>query len=190
MPRDPPGGMLPDGRPATTRADRREIPTVVPFVFLLLVFAGLSLLPLTRLDVPVLRSARARMRLALAAMFVMTGTTHFTATESMLQMVPEFLPLRREAVYLSGLAELAGAAGLLIPWLRRAAGLGLAAMLVAVFPANVNVAVNHLQIDLVSTDPLMQWVRLLVQPVLIWLVVWASGRERPSPAMQAALARA
>jgi GNAT superfamily N-acetyltransferase len=51
-------------------------------------------------------------------------------------------------------------------------------MLVAVFPANINVAVNHLQIDLVSTDPVMQWVRLLVQPVLIWLVVWASGRER------------
>ena len=163
---------------------------MVPFVFLAVVFAGLSLLPLARIDPPLLRSARARLRVALAAMFVLTGATHFTATESMLQMVPESLPLRREAVYVSGVAELAGAAGLLIPRLSRAAGLGLAAMLVAVFPANINVAVNQLQIDLVSTDPVMQWVRLLVQPALIWLVVWATGRERRSPAVQAAVARA
>jgi uncharacterized membrane protein len=80
--------------------------------------------------------------------------------------------------------------GLLIPGLRRAAGLGLAAMLIAVFPANINVALNNLQIELLPTDPFMQWARLLVQPVLIVLVIWASAPERRSSAVQVAAARA
>jgi uncharacterized membrane protein len=110
-----------------------------------------------------------------------TAATHFIATESLLQMIPEFLPARREAVYLSGLAELAGAIGLLVPRLRRAAGLGLAAMLIAVFPANINVALNNLQIDSISSDPVLQWSRLFLQPVVICLVVWASSpAPRPS----------
>ena len=163
---------------------------MVPFIVLAVVFAGLSVFPLARIGPAALRSARARLRLALAAMFVLTGSTHFTATESMLQMIPDFLPLRREAVYLSGLAELAGAVGLLVPWLRRLAGLGLAAMLIGVFPANINVALNNLQIDLVSTDPVLQWARLLLQPVLVWLVLWASNSEQPSARAQIAVAHA
>jgi uncharacterized membrane protein len=164
---------------------------MVPFIFLAVVFAALSVFPLVRIGPAALRSARTRLQLALAAMFVLTGSTHFTATESMLQMIPDFLPLRREAVYLSGLAELAGAVGLLIPWLRRLAGLGLAAMLIGVFPANINVALNNLQIDLVSTDPVLQWARLLLQPVLIWLVLWASYyRNRQAASVQIAAAAA
>jgi uncharacterized membrane protein len=154
---------------------------MVPFVLLIAVFGGLRLLPLVGLAPPPLRAARARMRVALAAMFLLTGVTHFTAPESMLQMIPEFLPLRLEAVYVSGVAELAGAIGLLIPRLRRLAGLGLAAMLVVVFPANVNVAVNNLQIDLSPGSSLYQWARLLLQPVLIGLVVWATSPEALPP---------
>jgi uncharacterized membrane protein len=154
---------------------------VAPFIFLLVVFGVLSLAPLARLDVPVLRSARSRMRIALAAMFTFTAATHFIATESLLQMIPEFLPARREAVYVSGLAEFAGAIGLLVPRLRRAAGLGLAAMLIAAFPANINVALNNLQIDSISSDPVLQWSRLFLQPVVICLMVWASSpAPRPS----------
>jgi uncharacterized membrane protein len=100
----------------------------------------------------------------------------------MLQMIPGFLPLRREAVFVSGVAELAGAVGLLVPRLRRLAALGLAAMLVVVFPANVNVAVNNLQIDLVPRSSLYQWARLLLQPVLIGLVIWAASPEPRPPA--------
>jgi uncharacterized membrane protein len=126
---------------------------MIPFLLLAVVFGGLSVLALTGVGQAPLRSARVRLALALAAMFVLTGVAHFTATESMEQMIPDFLPHRREAVYLSGLAQLAGEVGLLIPWLRPLAGLGLAAMLIGVFPANVNVALNHLQIDLVPTEP-------------------------------------
>ena len=148
---------------------------MVPFVVLFAVFGGLQLLPRLGLDPVALRSGRARMRLALASMFTLTGVSHFTATESFLAMVPEFLPLRREAIYLSGVAELAGAVGLFVPHLRRAAGLGLAALLVAVFPANVNVALNNVQVDLVPGSSAYQWGRLLLQPLLVWFVVWASG---------------
>src|SRR3990170_2318970 len=133
---------------------------MVPFVILFAVFGGLQLLPRLGLDPVALRSGRARMRLALASMFTLTGVSHFTATESFLLMVPEVLPLRREAIFLSGAAELARAAGLLVPRLRRAAGLGLATLLVAVFPANVNVALNNVQTDLVPGSPAYQWGRL------------------------------
>jgi uncharacterized membrane protein len=163
---------------------------MAPFIFLLVVFAALSVLPIAHVNAPGLRSARSRLRIALAAMFVLTGSMHFTATESFLQMIPDFLPARREAVFLSGLAELAGAIGLLVPRLRRAAGLGLAAMLVAVFPANVNVAVNNLQIDSITGDPLLQWLRLLLQPVLICLVLWASTWANRVPSMRVAASSA
>jgi uncharacterized membrane protein len=62
--------------------------------------------------------------------------------------------------------------------------------LIGVFPANINVALNNLQIDLVSTDPVLQWARLLLQPVLIWLVLWASYRERQAASVQIAAAAA
>ncbi len=154
---------------------------MVPFVVLFAVFGGLHLLPRLGLDPAALRSGRARMRVALASMFTLTGVSHFTATESFLLMVPEFLPLRREAIYVSGAAELAGAAGLFVPPLRRAAGLGLAALLVAVFPANVYVALSNVQVDLVPGSPAYQWARLLLQPLLVWFAVWASDGARPTP---------
>lgn len=160
---------------------------MIPFVVLFAVFGGLHLLPRLGLDLEVLRSGPTRMRVALASMFLLTGISHFTSTESMLLMVPEFLPLRREAIYLSGVAELAGAAGLFVPPLRRAAGLGLAVLLVAVFPANINVALNNIQVDLVPSSPVYQWGRLLMQPLLVWFVVWASGLAPRMPRNERAI---
>jgi uncharacterized membrane protein len=151
---------------------------VIAFLFLVTVFAALHLPPLVGLDPPWLRPRRAKMRLALAAMLALTSTSHFTSTEAFLQMIPQSLPLRREAVYLSGLAEAAGAVGLLIPRLRRLAGLGVAALLVAVFPANVNVALTDLPLAGSLGFPgggLWNWLRLLLQPLMIWAALWASA---------------
>jgi uncharacterized membrane protein len=119
-------------------------------------------------------------------MFLFTGAAHFYATETFVQSIPDVLPLRREAVYLSGLAEFAGAMGLLIPRFQRLAGMGLALMLLAVFPANINVAVTNLQLPLFPTDPVAQWVRLVLQPPLIAFVLWAS-QPAPVPAPQRTL---
>jgi uncharacterized membrane protein len=139
--------------------------------------------------VPGLTTTRARVRASLAAMFVFTGAAHFYATDTFVQSIPDLLPLRTEAVIISGFAELAGAMGLVIPRFRRAAGIGLALMLLAVFPANINVAVHNLQLPLFPTDAAAQWIRLLFQPVLIGLVLWATDIES-APVPQLTLAPA
>jgi uncharacterized membrane protein len=75
--------------------------------------------------------------LALAALFLTSGTWHFVRPEPFESIVPRRLPSRRGLVYASGAAEIACAVGLLVPRTRRVAGLASAALLVAVFPANV-----------------------------------------------------
>lgn len=77
--------------------------------------------------------------LGLAGIFAVSGTIHIVKPEVVEPIVPAFIPAR-EAVYASGVAELACAAGLLMPRTRRLAGWASAALLVAVFPANVKMA--------------------------------------------------
>jgi uncharacterized membrane protein len=80
------------------------------------------------------------LRLALAVMFAFTALSHFLprTRPALVRMVPPALPAPGLLVTLTGLAELAGAAGLLLPPLARAAALALAALLIAMFPANVH----------------------------------------------------
>jgi uncharacterized membrane protein len=80
------------------------------------------------------------LRLALAVMFAFTALSHFLprTRPALVRMVPPALPAPGLLVTLTGLAELAGAAGLLLPPLVRAAALALAALLIAMFPANVH----------------------------------------------------
>ena len=147
------------------------------FVVPLVVFGALLLLDALGLRPGWLRSKRAKLRVALAAMFLFAASGHFAAPEGLLQMIPEPLPFRREAMYLSGLFEALGGIGLLVPRLRRVAGWGLVALLIVVFPANLNVAINNLQIGGFSGTPIYQWARLLLQPLLIWLTLWATRPE-------------
>ncbi|AXG13734.1 DoxX family protein [Intrasporangium calvum] len=73
----------------------------------------------------------------LAGLFLVSGVLHFARPQVFEPIVPKSLPSRRGLVYASGAAEVACATGLLVPRTRRAAGLASAALLVAVFPANV-----------------------------------------------------
>jgi uncharacterized membrane protein len=75
--------------------------------------------------------------IALAGLFLTSGAMHFVRPEPFESIVPKRLPSRRALVYASGAAEIVCAVGLLIPRTRRVAGLASAALLVAVFPANV-----------------------------------------------------
>jgi uncharacterized membrane protein len=75
-------------------------------------------------------------------LFVLAGLMHFVAPTVYMQMMPRRLPAHRELVYASGAAEIAGGAGLMHPCTRRWAGWWLIATLIAVFPANVNMALN------------------------------------------------
>lgn len=114
-------------------------------------------------------------RAAVALLFLVSGGLHFLATEAETKLVPAFLPWRRGLVLLSGLAELVGALGLLHPRTRRPAAYGLAALLVAVFPANINHAVNNIHLGDAPAPPLYHLIRLPLQPLLIWITLWSGG---------------
>ena len=93
--------------------------------------------------------------------FVLAGLNHFRATDFYVRIMPPYLPAPLTLVYLSGLAEIALGAGLLIPRIQRQAAWGLVALLIAVFPANVHMAVHsELFPDFNST---LLWWRLPVQ---------------------------
>jgi uncharacterized membrane protein len=110
-----------------------------------------------------------RARAALGVTFVTTGVLHFLKPRTYEAIMPRYLPAHRELVYASGVAEIAGGAGLLYPGTRRLAAWWLIATLVAVFPANVEMAVHNERFKQIPT-PLL-WVRLPLQGGLIaW--VW------------------
>jgi uncharacterized membrane protein len=115
---------------------------------------------------------------ALAAFFTFTGTMHFVVPRSYEAMMPPYLPAHREAVVVSGIAELAGGAAVAHPRTRRLARWWLLGLLVAVFPANVHMAVNPEQVrglDLEKVPRWALWARLPLQPLaMLW--VWRATR--------------
>ena len=116
-----------------------------------------------------------RRRLPLALFFLGAGIMHFVKPGAYEATVPDALPSHREIVYLSGVAEIAGALALLdrrsAPW----AAWWLIALLVAVFPANVNMAVNAERFK--AVPEVLLWLRLPLQPLLILWVWWAALRR-------------
>lgn len=127
----------------------------------------------------------------LAAFYLLAGSLHFIRPATYEAIVPRALPAKRALVYASGVAELAGGAGVLHPRTRRAAGWWLIATLIAIFPANVQMAVDaerHRGIP----EPLL-WLRLPLQALLIlwaWRVAVkprqaAAGAGATSPACAA-----
>ncbi len=122
------------------------------------------------------------LRVVLALAMIGVGITHFTSPEPFVKIIPAALPAPLALVYVSGVAEIAGGVGLLIPRLRRAAGIGLIALYIAVFPANINMAVQGLSL---GDGPIPQWAlwaRLPVQIVFIAWAYWAAGVRSPKRA--------
>jgi uncharacterized membrane protein len=123
---------------------------------------------------------RRRIRFVLAAAMIAIGIAHFAAPEGFVQIVPAWLPAPLALVYVSGFFEILGGAGLLVARVRRAASYGLVALYVAVFPANINMAMHDLQPAGMHVPVWAQWARLPLQAVLIWLAWWV-GREDEKP---------
>jgi uncharacterized membrane protein len=120
---------------------------------------------------------RAVMRWLLAVLFVAAGVMHFVRPHVYAAIMPPYLPWHVPLVYVSGVCEVLLGVLLLVPRVRRAAAWGLIALLVAVFPANVHMAVNP---DLFpSIPPAVLWARLPLQAVFIaW--AWWFTRRNPS----------
>jgi uncharacterized membrane protein len=107
--------------------------------------------------------------------FVFAGLTHFVIPRAYESIVPDWLPSRRTIVYTSGIAEMAGGAGVMYPRTRRLAAWWSVATLVAVFPANLRMAL-HPDRYRVPGGRLALWARLPVQALLIdWAI--AAGRR-------------
>ena len=116
----------------------------------------------------------------LAAFFVVAGLNHFLNPSPYLSMMPPYLPWHRELVVISGIAEIAGGLGILLAKIRRFAGWGLIALLVAVFPANLQVALHGWPGE--QIPQWLLWARLPLQPVLIAWVYRVCATHRPPTA--------
>ena len=113
--------------------------------------------------------------LGLSAFFINVGVDHFLNPEFYLAIMPDYLPLHLEAVYISGFFEILGGVSVLVPRLRSAAGWGLVVLLIAVFPANIHMAINT---DLFpDISPTLLYIRLVFQFIFIY---WAYAVTRPS----------
>jgi len=111
----------------------------------------------------------------LSAFFIIFGIDHFVNPDFYLSIMPPNLPLKLEAVYISGLFEILGGIGVLIAATRKIAGLGLVALLVAVYPANIYMAFNPEAFPDVPLSAL--YFRLILQFLFFY---WAYSVSRPS----------
>ena len=120
------------------------------------------------------------LRRALGLAFIGVGILHFARPKFFLSIMSSWIPLHREAVAVSGAAEIVGGVAMLPDRTASLAAPWLVALLVAVFPANVNMAIDQQQIEQAKASgiPLWAlWARLPLQPLLMYLV-WKSTRPQ------------
>jgi uncharacterized membrane protein len=108
--------------------------------------------------------------------FTFAGVMHFAKPRWYVAIMPDYLPAHHELVYASGAAEIAGGLGTLMPATRRAGSWWSIATLVAVFPANLHMALNPERYKQVPGGRNALYARLPVQALLV-LWAWAAGRD-------------
>ena len=123
---------------------------------------------------------RTALRLLLALLFLFAGTLHLANPRLFLPIMPPWIPWHLFCIELSGVFELLGGLGLLVPQrsVQRLAGFGLLLLLIAVFPANIYMAAAHIQVHGIPAQPWIAWARLPLQPLLMVAVYWAAGLGR------------
>jgi uncharacterized membrane protein len=120
---------------------------------------------------------RSAFRWLLALFYFIAGIAHLRSPDGFLAITPNWVLFPHEVVAFTGIAEIVGAIGLLIPrtiigWARPAAGIGLALYALCVWPANFNHALNNIAMN---GETLSWWYhgpRLVAQPLIIWLALW------------------
>lgn len=130
---------------------------------------------LNRLQLPRGRTKRIVL-LTLAAFFVVAGVNHFLNPGFYVAIMPSYLPAHLEFVYLSGLLEILGGVMVLVPRFRSIAGWGLVVLLLAVFPANLNMALHP---DMFPAVP--AYVLYARLPLQLLFIAWAYWPTRPDP---------
>jgi uncharacterized membrane protein len=116
----------------------------------------------------------------MGAFYVLAGANHFRDPAFYQPMMPPYLPAHDLLIQLSGVAEIVLGVAVLIPSLQRLAAWGIIALLIAVFPANLHVALHDIPVGGASEGlGIWNWVRLPIQAVLI---AWAWWYTRPDQA--------
>jgi uncharacterized membrane protein len=134
----------------------------------ILVFRGLGFT-----GAPAFASWSADVRDGLAVMLLFTASAHFTPMkEDLIRMTPGWVPWPRAMVFFTGLCELAGAIGLVIPATRQAAGIALILFFIAVLPANIHAARAGTTLRGRPATPL--WLRVPMQILFIVLAWWST----------------
>lgn len=114
--------------------------------------------------------------LIIALFFMIGGVAHFVVTDVFVVAMPDYLGYHKELVIISGVFEILGAIGILVPQTRLLAGYGLIALIIAVYPANINMALHPEKYNDISA--LFLYIRLPFQFLFIWFVWWAITPER------------
>ena len=115
------------------------------------------------------------LRIFLGVAFTWVGIQHFTDPEPFVGIMPPYLPWHLELVYLSGVFEILGGIGLLVPATRRFSAWGLLALLVAVYPANIHMLVNEVYFGDMPREPWLLWARMPGQFLFAIGVAWTGG---------------
>ncbi len=108
----------------------------------------------------------------MSAGYIYIGIRHFIDPDFFLAIMPDYLPLHLEAVYLSGVFEILLGGMLLFKKYRKVAGWGLIALLIAVFPANIYLAQNEVAQQTLNISQTTAIVRLPFQALFIGLAYW------------------
>lgn len=114
------------------------------------------------------------LRWVLGLAYLAAGIIHLRSPRGFIAITPHWVPDIPLVIALTGIAEIAGAVALLlVPGLRRAAGIGLALYAICVFPANINQAIYNIPLGGEHFGWWYHGPRLLFQPVLVWWALWA-----------------
>lgn len=142
-------------------------------VLIVLIASVLIFRALGLTGVHALASWHAAARYGLAVMLLFTSSAHFTSMkEDLIRMTPSWVPKPRAMVFFTGLCEIAGALGLAIPDLQRAAAVALILFFIAVLPANIHAA--QAQVTLRGRPATTLWLRIPMQILFIGLAWWST----------------
>ena len=125
------------------------------------------------ISAPGFRTARGRMRWAMAIGYVGFGFFHLVASDRFLPILPPLVPFPIAVILFTGVCEIVGGLGLLVPATRRWAGGALAVYAVCVFPANLYHAYGHVVVPGLPDGWWYHGPRLLAQPVFVWWALYA-----------------
>lgn len=130
-------------------------------------------------------TSRSIVLILIAGSFCFMGFGHFTSTDFFVAIVPPYLPAPLALVYISGFFEILGGLGVLLPRSRRLAGYGLLALLAAVYPANVHMALHPEQFA--GTPAVALYARLPIQFLFAAAVWYGACSERAQSPVRAAV---